>query len=172
VRPICTPAIGHEVVYVGSGFQGDYLAAYRLGGHGDIKGTDSVVWEFTTERSVCDMSSPLLVHGRLYFNSRKESPLSCLDAATGNPHYVSQPVDGLRTKIYASPIAAGGYVFLTGIDGTTAVIREGDDLQVVATNPLDEFVGGTPAAVDDELFIRGEKHLFCIKQAKSVAGAQ
>ena len=174
VRPICTPAVGDGLIYVCSGFQGDYMGAYRFGGHGNIKGTDSVAWEFTPERGMCDMSSPLLVNGRLYFNSRKDSPVSCIDADTGEPHYVSEQIDGLRgTKIYSSPVAAGGYVFLTGVDGTTVVIREGDQLDIVATNSLEEFVGGTPAVVDDELMIRGEKHMFCIKAAKSVAaGAQ
>lgn len=174
VRPICTPAVGDGVVYVCSGFQGDYMGAFRLDGKGDIKGTDSVVWEFTPERGMCDMSSPLLVNGRLYFHSRKESPLSCIDAETARPHYVKQPLEGLRAKVYASPIAAGGYVFLTGVDGTTVVIREGDSLDVVATNSLGEFVGGTPAAAADELYIRGEKHLFCIEASNPVAagGAQ
>ena len=37
------------------------------------------------------------------------------------------------------------------------------EFAIVATNSVDETVGATPAPVDDELFIRGEKHLFCIE---------
>ena len=61
-----------------------------------------------------------------------------------------------------SPIAAGGYVYLTGRSGTTVVIKDANDLQIVATNSVGEGVDATPAPVDNELLIRGENHLFCI----------
>ena len=63
---------------------------------------------------------------------------------------------------YASPIAAGGHVYLTSRNGTTVVIADADELKVLATNRLDETIGATPAPVDNELFIRGDKHLLCI----------
>jgi hypothetical protein len=68
--------------------------------------------------------------------------------------------------MYASPIAAGGYVYLTGRNGTTVVIKDADELNIVATNTVDEIVGATPAPVDNQLFIRGEKHLFCIAESQ------
>ena len=68
--------------------------------------------------------------------------------------------------VYSSPVAAGGYVYLTATNGTTVVIKDADQLEVVATNTLAEFIGATLAPVDDELFIRGEKHLYCIARAK------
>lgn len=164
VRPICSPATANGLVYVCSGFQGDFMGAFRLDGRGDIKGTDKVAW--TINENMCDMSSPLLSSGRLYFHRRKTALLSCADAATGQLHYRTIRLPGLEdAQVYASPIAAGGYVFLTGVNGTTVVIKDAPELEVVSTNPLEEFIGGTPAAVDDELFIRGEQHLFCIEQA-------
>lgn len=42
------------------------------------------------------------------------------------------------------------------------VIDDADELNIVATNSVDEIVGSTPAPVDHELFLRGESHLFCI----------
>ena len=53
-------------------------------------------------------------------------------------------------------------MYLTGRSGTTVVIEDANELKVVATNSVGETVDATPAPVDDELFIRGEKHLFCI----------
>ena len=88
-----------------------------------------------------------------------------MDAATGKPHYMASRVPGLDL-IYASPVAAGGYVFLTSRNGNTTVIKDADKLSVVATNSLDETVDATPAPVDHELFIRGERHLFCIAAPK------
>jgi len=55
-------------------------------------------------------------------------------------------------------------VYLTGRSGTTVVIEESDQLNIVATNSVGETVDATPAPVDEELFIRGENHLFCISE--------
>ena len=87
--------------------------------------------------------------------------LTCLDAATGKPHFTATRVPGLDS-IYASPMAAGGHVYLTGRNGTTVVIKDSNTFEVVSTNSVGETVDATPAPVDNELFIRGEKHLFCI----------
>ena len=89
--------------------------------------------------------------------------LSCVDATTGKAHYETTRIPNL-SNIYASPIAAGGHVYLTGRSGTTVVIEDSEQLKVVATNSVGETVDATPAPVDSELFIRGEKHLFCISE--------
>jgi outer membrane protein assembly factor BamB len=171
VRPICSPAYGDGLVYVASGFQGDFMGAFRLAGTGDIEGTDNVAW--TIKENMCDMTSPLLSQGRLYYHRRKTALLSCADAHTGKVLYGPERLPGLEdAQTYASPIAAGGYVFLTGVTGTTVVIKDSPTLEVVATNAIEEFVGGTPAAVDNELFIRGESNLYCIEAANSVAAGQ
>jgi len=166
VRPISSPVAMDDLVFVGSGFQRSFMGAFHLDGRGDIQGTDHVAWVFDrTERMMTDMASPLLSEGRIYFHKGKVAPLSCIDAATGKPHYMQKRVDGLGNQpIYASPVAAGGNVYLTAVNGTTTVIRDAPELSVVAVNSLDEFVGATPAPVDDELFIRGEQHLFCIAE--------
>ena len=65
-------------MYVGSGFQGAFLGAFRLNGKGDIQGTDKVAW--VIDRDVTDISSPLLSSGRLYFHKGKTGILTCMDA--------------------------------------------------------------------------------------------
>jgi outer membrane protein assembly factor BamB len=102
-----------------------------------------------------------LSDGRLYFHKGKTGILSCLDAKTGQPHFSASRIPSL-SSIYASPVAAGGYIYLTGRSGTTVVIKDAEKLEIVATNSVGETVDATPAPVDNELFIRGEKHLFCI----------
>jgi len=67
---------------------------------------------------------------------------------------------------YASPVAAGGFVFLTGRSGTTVVIKDSESLEVVARNSVGETVDATPAPVGNELFICGEKHLFYIVESE------
>jgi len=163
-RPCASPVAADGLVFVGSGHRGSFLGAFRLTGTGDIRGTDKVVW--TIDRDTPDIGSPLLSSGRIYFHKGKTGQLSCVDAATGKPYYMASRIPRLDS-IYASPIAAGGYVFLTARNGTTVVIKDANDLEIVATNSLDETVDATPAPVDNQLFIRGEQHLFCIEAPKT-----
>lgn len=158
-RPAASAVAGDGLVFVGSGFRGSYLGAFRLSGRGNLAGTDNVAW--SVSRDTPDVASPLLSSGRLYFYKARAGILTCVDAATGKPHYPATRVPGL-SSIYASPVAAGGYVFLTGRSGKTVVIKDSENFEVVATNSVGETVDATPAPVGNQLFIRGERHLFCI----------
>jgi outer membrane protein assembly factor BamB len=160
-RPVASAVGANGLVFIGSGFQGSFLGAFRLDGRGDIEGTEHVVW--TLGHDTPDIASPLLSGKRLYFHKAKTGLLSCVDAATGEPHYMAERLPGVATT-YASPFAAAGHVYLTGRSGTTVVIKDSDKLDIVASNSIGEGVDATPAPVDNELFIRGEHHLFCIAE--------
>lgn len=159
-RPVASAVADNGLVFVGSGHRGSFLGAFRLDGRGDIEGTSSVVW--SVNRDTPDIASPLLSDGRIYFHKGKTGILSCFDAATGEPHYRAERT-GLRS-IYASPVAAGGHVYLSDRSGKTVVIEDAEQFKVVAENDLGETIDATPAPDGNELFIRGEKHLFCIAE--------
>ena len=63
-----------------------------------------------------------------------------------------------------SPVAANGHVYLTDRSGTIVVIEDAPALKIIATNDMGEGVDATPAAVGADLFVRGERHLFCVSQ--------
>ena len=94
-----------------------------LNGQGDIKGTKSVAW--VIDHDTPDVASPLLSSGRIYFHKGKSGILSCVDAATGKPHYMKKQSSHEIDLTYASPVAAGGYIYLTGRSGTTAAVDQG-----------------------------------------------
>ncbi len=158
-RPVASAVADKDLAFVGSGHRGAFLGAFRMDGRGDLKGTNKVAW--TIDRDTPDIGSPILSSGRLYFYKGKSGQLSCVDAATGKPYYMGSRIPGVETT-YASPVAAGGYVFLTGRNGTTVVIKDANELSIVETNSVGEPVDATPAPAGKELFLRGEKHLFCI----------
>jgi outer membrane protein assembly factor BamB len=158
-RPAASAIADDELVYIGSGFRGAFLGAFRPSGRGDIERTESVVW--TIDRDTPDVASPVLSGGRIYFYKGKSGLLTCVDAKTGKPHYSSQRIPGVNST-YASPVVAGGYVYLTDRSGAITVVKDSEKLEVVATNQLGEPVDATPAPVDAQLFIRGESSLFCI----------
>jgi len=160
-RPAASAVAADGLVFVGSGFRGSFLGAFKLDSKGDIEGTDSVAWSIN--RDTPDIASPLLSDGKIYFYKGKSGVLTCLDAATGEPHFTATRVPGISST-YASPIAAGGNIYLTDRSGMIVVIKDSDKLKVVASNSLGEGVDATPAPVDNQLFIRGEKHLFCISE--------
>ena len=59
-------------------------------------------------------------------------------------------------------MTAAGLVYFLDDDGNTKVVKPGPKYEEVAENILDEPCAASPAASDGQLFIRTEKHLYCI----------
>lgn len=159
-RPVASPVSSDGVVFVGHGFRGNFMGAYSLSGNGDLAGTKNVLW--TKDRNTPDIASFLLSGNRLYFTKEKTGILSCVDPKTGEPYYSTARIPN-ASYLYASPIAAGGHIYITDRSGAITVIKDSTDLEVVAENQMGETVDATPAPVDNQLIIRGERHLFCIE---------
>ena len=158
---IPSPVAADGIVYVTSGFRGSNLLAIKLGRTGDLTNTDAIAWSHN--RGTPYVPSPLLYDNRLYFFGGNEARLSCFDAKTGKPLYETQRIEDLQ-GVYASPVGAAGRVYLVGRNGTSAVIKHGDTVEVLATNVLDDRIDASPAAVGKELFLRGHQYLYCIAE--------
>lgn len=65
------------------------------------------------------------------------------------------------TAIVASPIYAGGMIFLTSDEGLTRVVKPGERYDQVGTNRL-EPTRAAPVAVRNRLYFRGQRYLFCL----------
>ena len=46
------------------------------------------------------------------------------------------------------------------------VLKPGDRLEVLATNRLNDPIDASPAAVGTQLFLRGEKYLYCVANSR------
>ncbi|MGH7127382.1 MAG: PQQ-binding-like beta-propeller repeat protein, partial [Planctomycetaceae bacterium] len=100
--------------------------------------------------------------GLLYVTQSRNAILSCLDAETGETVFGPERLPDLST-LYASPVIAADRLYYTDRNGTTLVLAHGPKLDVLATNKLDEGIDASPAVVGKQLFLRGEKHLYCIE---------
>ena len=158
---IPTPVTADGMLYATSGYQGNALLAIRLGRQGDLTGTDAIVWSH--KKSTPYVPSPLLYSGRLYFFANNNAILSCLDARSGRVLVDAARIEALQ-GVYASPVGAGGRVYLVGRNGATVVLKPSDNLEVLATNRLEEKIDASPAVAGNELFLRGREYLYCIAE--------
>ncbi|MGZ8940672.1 MAG: PQQ-binding-like beta-propeller repeat protein, partial [Limisphaerales bacterium] len=146
-------------VYVTSGFRGAALLAIRLGRSGNLDDTDSIVWKHN--KGTPYVPTPVLYDGKLFFSASNNSILSCFDAKTGKALFEEERLEGVQ-GVYASLSAANDRIYVVGRNGTTAVLKNSDKLEILATNELGEKIDASPALVGKELFLRGHEHLYCI----------
>lgn len=154
------PVVEGNVVYCMSGYQGYSLLALPLDAEGDISGSDSIIWSI--EKGTPYVPSPVLYDGLLYFTQSNQGILTAVDSESGDTIIERSRLPGL-SNIYSSPVGADGRVYFTGRNGTTLVIKHSGELEVLATNKLDDEFNTSPAIVGTQLLLRGRKSLYCIE---------
>ena len=151
--------VDENFAYAMSGFRGAHLAAIKLGGSGDLTDSKSVTW--TANRGTPYTPSPLLSNGRIWYLSGNNGILSVRDTKSGKLLVEGERLDGI-SGVYASPVSAGGRVYIAGRNGTVSVLKDSAKLEVLATNELDEKFDCSPAVVGNQIFLRGKENLYCI----------
>jgi len=159
---VATPVIGHGMVYAGSTYDKNAILAIRLdGAQGNVTDTEQVAW--TRSRGAPYVPSPLLYGDALYTISHFQGILNRVNAHTGKAQPGQFRLRGIG-KVFASPVGAAGRVYVTSRNGATIVLADDDELEILALNTLDDSFGASPVAVDGELYLRGEKNLYCIAE--------
>lgn len=153
---------GDGILYVMSGHRGFALLAIRMAdAKGDITGSNAIVWSANVNTPY--VPSPLLVNKRLYFLRVNSGALSCLDAATGKVHYGMEMLANLGV-VYNSPVYASGRIYQLGGTGLTYTLKDGPGLEIISENKLDDSFAASPAIAGDEIFLRGQKFVYCIAE--------
>ncbi|MEX2171255.1 MAG: PQQ-binding-like beta-propeller repeat protein [Pirellulales bacterium] len=149
------PVASESHLFFSTGFSRPEVVALKLGGTGDVTATH-VDWRLA--RQAPSMASPLLVANRLYTVSDGGVAV-CLDAATNQVHWQER----LGGNYSASPLLADDRIYFFNREGLSTVLTDnGDKPEVVAENELDGAIFATPAALDGELLLRTESHLYAI----------
>jgi len=137
--------------------QGAKAMAIRMGGSGDVTATH-VAW--TADEGLSEASSPLC-DGKLFLQATP-GEVTCFDATTGKLLW-KQAID---CGFWASPTLVGDVVCLPGSDGKVRLFKFAGSYEPLGDSAVGEPVHATPAFCDSQVFIRGDKHLFCIGTAK------
>lgn len=159
-NPIAVPIREGDLVYATTGHRGYGLYCIPLDSSGDITRTDHITWSRDDVGSY--IATPVIVDGLLYVTKGRDSILECLDAATGETVFRPTRLPRMQT-LYASPVVAGGRIYYFDRDGTGTVIKPGRELEILATNQLDEGFDASPVVLGKQMLLRGERHLYCLE---------
>ncbi len=166
---VSSPVHWRGLLIAGNSYYSQSMLAIRLeGAKGDITATTNLVWKIN--RLTPYVSSPLLYDDTLYHIRHNQNILVRLDPATGELRGEPLRLEGIRDFIFSSPVGADGRIYITARDGTTIVLRHDRENALLALNHLDDSFSASPALADNELYLRGEKFLYCLAE-KHQAGA-
>jgi len=160
---VASPVHWRDLIIAGNSYYKQAMVAIRLAGaQGDISSTTNVAWRLN--RMTPYVPSPLLYDDTLYHLRHNQNVLVRLDPATGQLRGELLRLDGIRDFIFASPVGAAGRIYVTGRDGATVVLRHDEKNSTLSVNQLDDSFSASAALVDRELYLRGERFLYCIAE--------
>lgn len=134
------------------------VVCLKPGGAGDIT-DDAKLTHWKRDNNTPDVPSPLLVDGLVYL-CRENGNMMCLDAKTGEEHYIDQPTT--RDRHRASPVYADGHIYTAARKGVVTVLKAGPKFEIVAQNDLGESISASPAISNGRIYIRTFDALYSI----------
>ena len=117
-----------------------------------------VVWK--SRKLAAAYASPVAYKGRVYATTGVG--VICLDAATAEEIWRER----LGTGFSASPVVGDGKLYVAKEGGATSVVELGDKPKILANNVLKGELLATPAIANGAIYLRTDKHLYCIATKK------
>jgi len=162
---IPTPVILDGVAYIHGGGPRQYGSlAVRTGGDGDVTDTH-IVW---SGKNVTSPPSPVVVEGLMYW-ADGYGRACCADPKTGELRYSEKLPITQRFAIYGSMVAAEGRLYVVTRKDGTFVLAAKPEYQIVAHNQFasdDSDFNASAAVSDKRLFLRSNRFLYCVRQAR------
>jgi outer membrane protein assembly factor BamB len=147
-----SPAFGGGMFFVAN--DNAIATAIRFGANEQTPKPE-IAWQW--DEALPDVSSPLGT-GQHFYVATSRGQIVCLDSITGKVAWGQDYDNGF----YASPVLVGDRIYAVDRRGTTYVFKTGPVYELIATSRLAEDVFATPAFMDGRIYVRTEKHLFCI----------
>jgi outer membrane protein assembly factor BamB len=150
-----SPVTGAGMVFASSGFEKTTLRGVRLANAtGDVTETH-IAWE--QKKGVPTQPSPIFVTPYLY--AITDGGIATCYAPDNGEIVWQERIGGNHC---ASPVYGEHRIYFLSEDGETTVIGVGSQFKILARNPLNEKCQASIAISQGQLFIRGEKNLYCI----------
>jgi outer membrane protein assembly factor BamB len=127
-------------------------------------GAAETIWNF--RKNVPYIPSPV-IHDGVYYMV-KDDIVTSLDPATGEV-LKRDRLGGEKSKVYASPVAADGKVYIGTLDGDVTVLKADAQWSVLATNTLGDEIWASPAIADGHLYVRTRGKLYSFATAREEA---
>ncbi len=143
-----------DLLFMTCGFPKRFMQAIDPRGSGNVTRTH-VRW--TTTKGCSYVPSPISI-GPYFLVVADNGVASCFLAKTGERLWMERLPGGHS----ASLISANGLAYFLSDRGVMTVIQPGPKFKILAQNQLGEATSASPAVYDGQLFLRGDKHLFCI----------
>jgi outer membrane protein assembly factor BamB len=149
-----------KLLLMTAGFPELHVMGIRPDGHGNVTDTH-VVWH--TTKGCSYVPSPIIAGGGKYFLVVSDGGIaSCFEAETGRRFWMKR----IGPHYSASPVEADGLVHFLSDRGVTTIVRPGPEYEPVAENPLGEDCRASPAISHGRIYIRAQRHLYCIGAAE------
>lgn len=160
INAIPSPVRFQDSVICMSGYRGAAAMAIPLNVRGDVSDSPAVIWRHAAGTPY--VPSPVLSNNRLCFTAGNSDVLTILDAADGKPLLEHKRL-GIG-NVYASPVAANGFLFFLGREGSAVVLRDDTSGEIVSTNRLTDTFDASPVVIGKQLFLRSWSRLYCIEE--------
>ncbi len=148
-----SPSFSKGLLIVTLGTSG--TMAIRPDGTGDVTKTH-VVWKNAEVTS--EVASPVAYGDGVFLAS---GSAICLNVSDGKKA-AERELDG---QIYASPIVAGGKLYIINRDGEVTILKADKTMEVLGKTVFGEPVDASPAVSNSCIFVRTLKRLICIAPA-------
>jgi outer membrane protein assembly factor BamB len=147
-----------NLFFISGGFPDHHLLAVKPDSKGNITDTPQIVWH--GRQGVAYVPSPI-AEGDWFFITDDRGFGHCFDAKTGQERWEER-----FFRQHASIASANGLLYFLADNGECRVVKAGAKFELVSLNSLGEPAYASPALSDGEIYLRGEKHLFCIASGK------
>jgi len=154
-----SPIAGEGVLVGMGGYFGTSLAV-KTGGTGNVTATHRL-WQ--TVRTKNRLGTGVIAGGHVFILNT-EGIAECLNLQTGASLW-QERVKGSGSKgdSWSSMVLVDGHILCLNQGGETLVLKASPKFELVRVNPLDgALVNSSHAISNGEIFIRTQKHLWCI----------
>ena len=146
-----------SLLYITGGFPDHHILAIKPDGSGNVTRTH-IVWR--TIKGVAYVPSPI-IEGDYFLVVSDSGVAHCYEAATGKLAWAER-----MGEHHASLVSAEGRVYFLNDNGVMNVVKPGPSFVRLAQNELGEKTFASPAISQGQIFLRGDRSLFCIGSMK------